>query len=64
MQQTKEHHEEARFLGQRSTPRDEQRRSAWGSLLMSMQTLPDRCPKPRCLLKAGHNGDCYPKERT
>lgn len=45
------------------TPKSEQRRSAWGSLLVSLQTSRELCPKGiKCFRREGHDGDCYPSE--
>jgi hypothetical protein len=60
----KERHEEATWLGQKATPRDEQRRSAWGSLEMSLQTIDGLCPEPKCVRKAQHAGGCWPTKET
>jgi hypothetical protein len=42
------------------TPRREMRRSAWGSLISSLQTVPGLCPASKCFRKEGHDGDHYP----
>lgn len=57
----KERHEEARFLGQKATPRSEQLRSAWGSLEMSVQTVKGLCPARKCVRKVDHAGECWPQ---
>ena len=59
----RERREESRFMAERATPRSEQQRSAWGSLEMSIQTVPNLCGRPRpgkgaCWRKAGHEGSC------
>ena len=43
------------------TPKSERLRAGYGSLLMQ---IPDGgCPfGKRCFLKAGHRGECYPKD--
>ena len=56
-------YEEARWLSQRTTPRDEQLRRAYGSLEMSLQTVGGLCPLPRCLKKANHVGVCWPSPK-
>jgi len=58
--QEKERMEERRFLAQPVTPRSEQRRSAYGSVLMSAQTVGGLCPRPLCVRKDGHDGACWP----
>jgi hypothetical protein len=56
----KEHHEEAKWLSQRTTPLDEMSYAARGMLGMSAATVRGLCPLPRCLKKAEHNGNCWP----
>lgn len=46
-------------MSERTTPRSEQQRSAWGSLLFQM---PDKGCVGRCLLAPGHPGEHFPKE--
>ena len=60
--QEKERYEEQRFMANdRGVPRDEQRRSAWGSLLFSTQSIQGLCTVTRkCVKKDGHSGDCWP----
>ncbi len=57
----REHYEEARFLAQPSTPRDERSRSSLGELEFSFQTLKGLCLRPKCVLREGHPGECWPK---
>ena len=53
--------DETDYRLQRQTPRSEQRRSAYGSLLMSVQTVQNRCDEPKCIRKLDHPGPCWPK---
>ena len=55
-----ERQEEIRELSQPATPRSEQRRNAWGSLEMSLQTVGGLCASPRCVFKANHTQPCWP----
>lgn len=60
----KERLEEARFMGQQATPRSEQRRSAWGSLEMSLQMVKGACTSSRkCVRKDGHTGNHWPHDK-
>lgn len=58
--QERERHEEARFLAQSGTPRSERSYSSLGVLGLSLQAIPGRCPLPKCVRKAGHEGECWP----
>ena len=59
---SKDSHEEAMFLREKATPRAEQRRSSWGSLLMSAQTVQGLCSLDRkCVRKDRHDGACWPR---
>lgn len=44
------------------TPKSERSRRSYGSLISSLQTAKGLCAEPRCLLRQGHDGDCWPKE--
>jgi hypothetical protein len=60
----KERAEHGRWLNQSRIPRDEQRRVAWGSLLMSTQTVQGLCTLDRkCVRRANHEGQHWPKEK-
>ena len=58
----KERAEEARYMAQPTIPKDERRRSSYGSLLMSVQSVGGLCSRPRCVRKSAHGGDCWPRE--
>ena len=49
------------IAGKPLTPKSERPRSTWGSLEMSVQTVPDLCEKGRkCVFKNGHTQECWP----
>jgi len=53
--------EEGDFLAEKATPRAEQRRSAWGYLLVSLQTSKGLCSiTSKCVRRDGHEGMCWP----
>lgn len=54
--------EEAQFISESGVPRSDRSRASYGSLLMSLQTAGGLCPSPRCVRKASHNGEHWPKE--
>ncbi len=41
-------------------PRSERQRSTYGSMEISLQTMPGLCEKPKCVRKADHPGLCWP----
>jgi hypothetical protein len=42
------------------TPKSERPRTAWGSLLVSLQTSRGLCGHGKCFRKQGHGGEHYP----
>ncbi len=52
--------EKAMEMARPLTPRSERPRKTWGSLLMA---VPDGgCPRRKCVKRAQHPGECWPKE--
>ena len=52
---------EAMEMARPLTPKSERRRSSYGSLEMSLQTLDGLCTKGRkCVFKDGHTTECWP----
>lgn len=43
------------------TPRSDRSRRSYGSLLMSIMTVPDRCESRKCVKPLDHGGNCWPK---
>lgn len=53
---------EAREVRRPLTPRSEQRRSSWGSLMVSLQSSPGLCRlASKCIRKDGHADNCWPQ---
>ena len=49
------------LAGKALTPKSERPRKTWGSLVMSLQMLPERCQKGRkCIGKDRHAHPCWP----
>ena len=54
--------EEAMAMAKPLTPKSERRRSSYGSLLVSVQTLQGLCEVGvKCVRKAGHSNKCWPE---
>ena len=53
--------EEAMAMAKPLTPKSERRRRAWGSLMVSMQTIKGLCAESKCFRREGHDGDCFPR---
>lgn len=57
------HSDEMREMARPLTPKSERRRSSYGSLLTSLQTVGGLCKAgSKCYLKDGHAGGCVPPD--
>lgn len=54
--------EQVREMARPLTPKSERSRASYGSLLASVQTVRGLCSSPKCVRKASHSGECWPKE--
>lgn len=54
-------HDEAMLIGTPRTPRSELQYNARGALISSLQEVRGLCAESKCVRKAEHEGECWPK---
>lgn len=55
-----EQRDRAREMAQPVTPLSDRLRAGYGSLEMSLQTVPGLCKERKCIQKEGHTAPCWP----
>lgn len=54
-------HDEAMHIGKPKTTKSMMQRNAYGSLISSLQGIRGLCAERKCVRRAEHEGECYPR---